>query len=136
VQFADDQDWLEHTLFHVRKDGRLDKRYDCCESHPTWPDGNERRVESVYFVRGTKVAKYKSRTDRLNNALDEIRNQIMEIEGLRDEITQWKEGMEGTNLENTQKYQDLEQCEQDLDTLIDDLNSAVDSTSPEFPGMY
>ena len=82
------------------------------------------------------MAKYKSRTDRLNNALDEIRNQIMEIEGLRDEITQWKEGMEGTNLENTQKYQDLEQCEQDLDTLIDDLNSAVDSTSPEFPGMF
>ena len=39
VQFADDQDWLEHTLFHVRKDGRLDKRYDCCESHSTWPDG-------------------------------------------------------------------------------------------------
>jgi len=39
VQFASDQDWLQHTLFAVRTDGRLDRRVKCCESHPTWPKG-------------------------------------------------------------------------------------------------
>lgn len=38
VQFASDQDWLEHTLFAVKKDGQLDGRVKDCESSPTWPD--------------------------------------------------------------------------------------------------
>jgi len=38
-QFADDQDWLAHTRFQVRKDGRLDKRVHQCYSQPTWPEG-------------------------------------------------------------------------------------------------
>ncbi len=41
VQFVDDRDWLAHTKFEVRKDGRLDQRRRTCESSPTWPHGKE-----------------------------------------------------------------------------------------------
>ena len=41
AQFRDDADWLEHTTFAVRKDGRLDRRVRRCESHPTWPNGEK-----------------------------------------------------------------------------------------------
>jgi len=37
VQFADDADWLSHTLFSVRADGRLDHSTHHCESDPTRP---------------------------------------------------------------------------------------------------
>jgi hypothetical protein len=43
VQFASDADWLAHTRFTVRQDGRLDQRVHHCESNPTWPDNPELR---------------------------------------------------------------------------------------------
>lgn len=36
IQFADDADWLAHTLFYVTKKGTLAKRVACVSS-PTWP---------------------------------------------------------------------------------------------------
>lgn len=48
AQFADDADWLAHTTFAVRADGRLDQRFKACESHPTWPDG-----KGVWGAKGT-----------------------------------------------------------------------------------
>ncbi len=44
VQFASDADWLRHTLFHVKKDGSLDRRFAYCESHPTWSNNPELRT--------------------------------------------------------------------------------------------
>jgi hypothetical protein len=43
VQFASDQDWLEHTFFQVTEAGRLSKNHRYCESHPTWPNNPELR---------------------------------------------------------------------------------------------
>ncbi len=43
VQFDSDADWLAHTWFAVRADGRLDGRYRLCDSRPTWPDNPELR---------------------------------------------------------------------------------------------
>jgi hypothetical protein len=43
LQFDSDQDWLAHTYFAVRKDGRLNMRHHICFSHPTWPDNPELR---------------------------------------------------------------------------------------------
>ena len=40
VQFASDQEWLETTYFHVKKNGNLDNRFHPCLSHPTWPQGH------------------------------------------------------------------------------------------------
>jgi hypothetical protein len=43
VQFESDQDWLNNTLFMVKNDGYLDRRYKHVESTPTWPDNPELR---------------------------------------------------------------------------------------------
>ena len=47
VQFADDRDWLAHTRFYVTKAGKLDRRFDSCESSPTWPFNPELRKPSA-----------------------------------------------------------------------------------------
>jgi hypothetical protein len=39
VQFASDQDWLEHTEFYITNKGELSRRHKTCFSSPTWPDG-------------------------------------------------------------------------------------------------
>lgn len=36
-QFDSDAEWLARTQFHVRRDGRLDRRHRSCFSVPTWP---------------------------------------------------------------------------------------------------
>lgn len=41
VQFLDDIDWLNNTLFYVNKDGRIDKRAQDCISYPTFPHNPE-----------------------------------------------------------------------------------------------
>lgn len=41
VQFASDQDWLEHTMFWINKDGSLSRKRNYCQSSPTWPKANE-----------------------------------------------------------------------------------------------
>lgn len=43
VHFASDADWLAHTRFFVRANGRLDHRFRHCWSEPTWPDDPEVR---------------------------------------------------------------------------------------------
>ena len=43
VQFASDREWLENTLFWVRKDGTISGRHHHCESSPTWPINPELR---------------------------------------------------------------------------------------------
>lgn len=76
-----------------------------------------------------------SRAERLEEAKSMLDDAKSIIEELRDEIEQWKTGMEGTNLENTQKYQDLEECYSTLDDAVSNLeNMELDSIS--FPGMF
>jgi t-SNARE complex subunit (syntaxin) len=48
---------------------------------------------------------------------------LSELESLRDEIEQWKSGMEGTGLESTEKYQTLEECYGYLDEAISTIES-------------
>lgn len=43
LQFADDNDWLDNTMFAVRTDGSLDNRVKHCFSSPTWPLNPELR---------------------------------------------------------------------------------------------
>lgn len=43
VHFMNDSEWLSNTWFAVRKDGRLDRRVQRSESHPTFPLNPELR---------------------------------------------------------------------------------------------
>ena len=50
LQFKDDKDWLEHTLFWVNADGSLGDNKDC-ESSPTWPNRVTRYGYSLFSQR-------------------------------------------------------------------------------------
>lgn len=81
--------------------------------------------------------KQKSRATRLSNACSKIAEGIAEIEELKDEIVSWKEGMEGTNLEQTAKYSELEECADQLENAVSELDSSNNELEGvEFPGMY
>lgn len=83
------------------------------------------------------AAKRQSRAARLEAALDKVRAGIEEITELKDEIENWKSGLEGTNLESSQKYEALGECEDALSSVIDELENGVSSAeSVEFPGMF
>lgn len=43
LQFKNDQEWLENTLFRVKLNGELDNRAKTCHSSPTWPNNPELR---------------------------------------------------------------------------------------------
>ena len=81
--------------------------------------------------------KNQSRASRLSDAMSNILLAKEEIEMLRDEIENWKDGMEGTNLENTYKYEQLDECYEGFEDIINDLD---DITGREddilFPGMF
>lgn len=81
------------------------------------------------------MAKHKSRATRLSEALAKVEEAKTDVEELRDEIENWKSGMEGTNLENTAKYTALEECYDNLDEIVSNLEISTE-TEVEFPGMY
>jgi len=64
-----------------------------------------------------------SRSNRLSEAADTVQE-------LQDEIMEWREKLEGTNLENTEKYQELQDCEDALQEVIDSMQNV------EFPGAF
>ena len=60
-----------------------------------------------------------------------------EVHGLLEEIENWRDNLEGTNLENTAKHEKLEPCADELTQYCDDIESAMrELESIEFPGMY
>ena len=83
------------------------------------------------------MAKYKSRATRLLEALDLIEQGMSEIDALAEEMESWRDNMTGTNLENTQKYQDVEECAETLRQAHDDIeNGKSEAEGIEFPGMF
>lgn len=84
---------------------------------------------------GKRVKTPHSRAERLAEASSMLEDAKGIIEELRDEIDQWKSGMEGTNLESTQKYQDLEECFTALDEAVSNIEN-VDVDNISFPGMF
>lgn len=76
-----------------------------------------------------------TRAERLSNAESLVSDAKDLVQELHDEIEQWKSGMDGTNLESTGKYQELEECESSLQEIIDALEGC-DFGSTSFPSMY
>jgi len=64
-----------------------------------------------------------SRANRLQEAINTV-------EELQEEIFSWKQNMEGTNLENTSKYEQLQECEDQLQEVLDAMEYV------EFPGAF
>lgn len=78
----------------------------------------------------------KSRATRLADVLSEINvlldsgeaiDGVGDIEDLLDEMTNWRDGMEGTGLENTGKFEEISECADTLESGKDSLESAIES---------
>lgn len=90
---------------------------------------------------------YQSRAKRLDKIMEELNTNVQtatsqaydEINELKNELDSWKTGLEGTNLENSQKYSQLEDAIDALETLADDIQqyeTEVPTADVTFPGMY
>ena len=83
------------------------------------------------------MAKYKSRATRLNEAMTNLIEPIEEVRILKEELEEWMSNLMGTNLENTTKYEQLEEAVsllEDLESGLEDIQSNADMV--EFPGMF
>ena len=85
-----------------------------------------------------ELRKHKSRSARLDDALQLCQDAKLEVDSLFEEIETWAEGMEGTNLEYSFKYQQLEECKQYLEEIQDILSSleSFEGGVVEFPSMF
>ena len=61
---------------------------------------------------------------------DAVCNAHGDLECLRDEVEEWRSGMEGTGLESTGKYSMLEEAGQQLETAIDNLDEVISGDCP------
>lgn len=101
------------------------------------------------------MAKSHSRATRLQEVMDNLQKEIEDaietakstavdgINELKDEIDNWKSGLEGTNLENSSKFSELEDCVsalEDLESEVDSLDASnieiPDAGNVSFPSMY
>jgi len=81
--------------------------------------------------------KIKSRRKRLEEVVEQVNISLVELEALRDEMVNWYEGMDGTNLEHTMKFTQVEECADMLDNIVSTIEDARDeSMTVEFPGMF
>jgi chromosome segregation ATPase len=99
------------------------------------------------------VAKLKARIAGLVKKAQEIEFDFSEVEALAEEMGSWRDNMQGTNLESTGKYSEVEEAadtlenidtsppdienEDDVEELAEFLeNAASELESVMFPSMY
>jgi hypothetical protein len=84
-----------------------------------------------------KQKKPLSRQARLAQAGDLMENAKGITETLLEEISTWHDNLEGTNLENTSKYQELQSAAEALQEVIDQIDEAnAACQGVQFPTPY
>lgn len=77
----------------------------------------------------------RSRSARLDQAMSAFEDAKSIVAELKDEMDNWRSGMEGTNLENSSKFEEVSTAYDELESLESALED-VDFSSIDFPGMY
>lgn len=106
----------------------------------------DRLSEAESMVLGLDINE-DSTEEEIEAAKSIVENARSIVEELNEELDSWKSNLEGTNLENTNKYQMLEEACSRLEEIDDALNiSDVDPDefedlqsidwSVDFPGMF
>jgi len=81
--------------------------------------------------------KPKSRAQRVAHAVDAVRDAASDVGEVKEELESWKCGMEGTNLENTEKYGQLDEAVNLLDEFVSSCEDvAGNAESVEIPSMF
>ena len=84
-----------------------------------------------------ELRKHKSRSDRLEDVITNCIDAKDEVDSLYEEIESWIDNMNGTNLENTEKFQQLEECIEhlyEIKELLEQLEKY--QATVEFPSMF
>ena len=84
-----------------------------------------------------ELRKHKSRSDRLEDVITNCIDAKDEVDSLYEEIESWIDNMNGTNLENTEKFQQLEECIghlYEIKELLEQLENY--QSTVEFPSMF
>ncbi len=58
-----------------------------------------------------------------------------ELNALKEEMEEWRDNMDGTGLESTDKYQEVEECVDDLDAALEDFDPEVAASNPNLSGI-
>jgi hypothetical protein len=96
----------------------------------------EKKAKATFgekLVGVAKVGRKFSRAADLSQAEDLVNEAVEIVGGLREGMEEWRDGMP-ENFQQTQKYEDVEQCASDLETLEEELNGI--NFDVEFPGMF
>jgi predicted nuclease with TOPRIM domain len=72
-----------------------------------------------------------SRQVRLDKAIEKIREGLGEVQDIKEELENWKSGLEGTNLENSDLYSRLD----DAVSTLEDQTSEIDSVIGELENV-
>jgi hypothetical protein len=81
-----------------------------------------------------KINRKQSRADRLAEAEGTCLDAKSEVESLKDELQDWKDGMP-ENLQSGSKADEIDEAINGLEEIIDALDN-IDFSRVSFPGMY
>ena len=65
----------------------------------------------------------KNRTERAAEIASDLRDVISDLDELKEEVENQRDNMQGTNLENTQKYSTLDEAADTLDSISQELDT-------------
>jgi len=68
----------------------------------------------------------KSRAARLADAIASMRGGLEEAQAIKEELENWRDGLTGTNLENSDLYSKLEEAVDILDSAVSEIESQLD----------
>jgi len=70
-----------------------------------------------------EIVMAKTKAKRLQSALDKINEGLSELTTIADEVEEARDNMQGTNLENTERYQLYDEAAVTLRQAIDDIET-------------
>lgn len=77
-----------------------------------------------------------SRSDRLDQAMSLVEDAKSEVEELQNELQEWRDNLP-ENLQSGGKADELEEATSALESLADELSTAIDSAgNVSFPSMF
>lgn len=98
--------------------------------------GNEEYDVVLVFTQHNKP-KVKSRADRAADAKQQMADGLADLQAVMEEVEQWKDNMEGNNLENTPKFTEVQECYDALESICGDIEGYLDEIDEvQFPSMY
>ena len=97
--------------------------------HPIFEERLAQETGRMFKVEQVEQLPYRpkpqSRAQRFSDAVASIQDGASVVGEIKDELENWKGNMEGTALENTQKYSDLDEAISSLESGQSEVESAA-----------